>query len=192
MPSQTHLLNRAYQLIETSQLTDAELVLEALILDSPQNLEPWKAYICLCNSPEDLSWLKERIILTREIRAIDKCELLINCDIALHELQEIARPYVQIWVDTEDHDEKEDPQESRIIFELLEEYQYVDTPVMPAVHKSSPQKAAYSFPDFGLGLLAIFFIAVRFLVLGYYSGVPLLILLLFGFAQWLDESSKSK
>jgi hypothetical protein len=76
MPLPIHLLERAYQLINANQIQNAELVLDAVVRVDPQNLEAWKTYLLIHQSQNDLDWLKERIIKTKELSEIDKTALV--------------------------------------------------------------------------------------------------------------------
>jgi len=76
MPVPTHLLERAYQLIDANQLQNAELVLDAVVRVDPQNVEAWKTYLLIHQSQNDLDWVKERIIKTKELCEADKTKLV--------------------------------------------------------------------------------------------------------------------
>jgi hypothetical protein len=76
MPAPTHLLERAYQLINANQLQNAELVLDAVVRVDPQNVEAWKTYLLILQSQNDLDWLKERLLKTRELSESDKTKLI--------------------------------------------------------------------------------------------------------------------
>jgi hypothetical protein len=76
MPAPTHLLERAYQLINANQLQNAELVLDAVVRVDPQNVEAWKTYLLILQSQNDLDWLKERLLKTRELSETDKTKLI--------------------------------------------------------------------------------------------------------------------
>ena len=76
MPIPTHLLERAYQLIDANQFQNAELVLDAVVRVDPQNVEAWKTYLMIHQSQNDLNWLKDRILKTRELGKQDKFRLI--------------------------------------------------------------------------------------------------------------------
>jgi hypothetical protein len=71
-----HLLERAYQLINANQLQNAELVLDAVVRVDPQNMEAWQTYLLIHKSQNDLDWLKERILKTKELNQMDKAQLI--------------------------------------------------------------------------------------------------------------------
>jgi uncharacterized membrane protein len=193
MSSQSHLLQRATLLAQKNQLCDAKIILNSLITSDPQNLEAWKIYFNISAAPKDLEWLKERVILTRGMRAVDKVALLALHDERLRQLSETKKPHKRMAINGK---RSKGPQEPYIIFELLEEFNYSDTLTRPTFKFQMPAVLKkvfnYPFPKFGLGLVAVFFIAVRFMVLGYFSGLPLMILFSLGVANWLDESSKGR
>lgn len=76
MPVPTHLLERAYQLINAHQIQNAELVLDAVVRVDPQNMEAWETYLMIHENQNDLDWLKERILKTRELSETDKAKLV--------------------------------------------------------------------------------------------------------------------
>lgn len=76
MPVPIHLLERAYQLINANQFQNAELVLDAVVRVDPQNVDAWKTYLMIHQSQNDLDWLKERILRTRELSEVNKTELV--------------------------------------------------------------------------------------------------------------------
>lgn len=76
MPVPSHLLERAYQLINANQLDNAKLVLDAVVRVDPQNVDAWKAYLMIHQDQNDLDWLKERILKTSELSEINKTKLV--------------------------------------------------------------------------------------------------------------------
>ena len=76
MPVPIHLLERAYQLINANQLQNAELLLDAVVRVDPKNVKAWKTYLMIYQSQNDLDWLKERIIKTKELSEADKTKLI--------------------------------------------------------------------------------------------------------------------
>jgi hypothetical protein len=76
MPIPTHLLERAYQLIQANQFQNAELVLDAVVRVDPQNMEAWKIYLMICQNQNDLNWLKDRILKARGLSRQDKVRLI--------------------------------------------------------------------------------------------------------------------
>jgi hypothetical protein len=76
MPIPSHLLERAYQLIDANQFDNAKLVLDAVVRVDPQNVEAWRIYLRIHQNRSDLDWLKERILKTQELSESDKSWLL--------------------------------------------------------------------------------------------------------------------
>jgi len=76
MPVPTHLLERAHQLINANQPQNAELLLDAVVRVDPQNVEAWKTYLMIHQSQNDLDWLKERILKTKELSEVHKTRLV--------------------------------------------------------------------------------------------------------------------
>ena len=95
MPVPIHLLERAYQLINANQIQNAELVLDAVVRVDPQNVEAWKTYLMIHQSQNDLDWLKERILKTKELSEVDKTKLInyyLYLTKQLNGTAEICRP----------------------------------------------------------------------------------------------------
>ena len=76
MPASAHLLERAYQLINANQLENAELVLDAVVRVDPENVKAWRTYLMINQSQNDLDWLRDRILKTRELSESDKTRLV--------------------------------------------------------------------------------------------------------------------
>jgi len=76
MPAPTHLLERAYQLINAHQFQNAELVLDAVVRVDPQNMDAWETYLMIHQNQNDLDWLKERILKTKELSEFNKAKLV--------------------------------------------------------------------------------------------------------------------
>ena len=76
MPVPTHLLERAYQLINANQFQNAELVLDAVVRVDPQNVDAWMTYLMIHQSQNGLNWLKERILKTKELSEANKTKLV--------------------------------------------------------------------------------------------------------------------
>ncbi len=72
MPISAHLLKRGYQLIDSGQLQNAEMVLDAVVRADPKNVMAWKAYLKIYQYRNDLDWLMERITKTTELSDKDK------------------------------------------------------------------------------------------------------------------------
>ena len=76
MPVPTHLLERAHQLINANQIQNAELVLDAVVRVDPQNVEAWMTYMRIHQNQNDLDWLKDRLLKTKELTETDKAQLV--------------------------------------------------------------------------------------------------------------------
>ena len=128
MPLPIHLLERAYQLINANQLQNAELVLDAVVRVDPQNVEAWKTYLLIHQSQNDLDWLKERIIKTKELSEVDKTKL-VNYYLYLTKQQYGAKKVI-IQTDTfvpflkEETEETTTTEETAIQFELIDVFDY--------------------------------------------------------------------
>lgn len=128
MPLPIHLLERAYQLISANQIQNAELVLDAVVRVDPQNVEAWKTYLLIHQSQNDLDWLKERIIKTRELSEVDKTKL-VNYYLYLTKQQNGAKQSV-FQTDTfvpflkEEMEETTTTEETTIQFELIDVFDY--------------------------------------------------------------------
>jgi hypothetical protein len=100
MPIPTHLLERAYQLINANQLQNAELVLDAVVRVDPRNVEAWKTYLMIRQSQSDLDWLKDRILKTRELGKREKVKLIEYYHRLTKQLNEIKEDTGQISTPT--------------------------------------------------------------------------------------------
>jgi len=128
MPLPIHLLERAYQLINANQLQNAELVLDAVVRVDPQNVEAWKTYLLIHQSQNDLDWLKERIIKTKELSEVEKTKL-VNYYLDLTKQQNGAEGCI-FKTDTfnpllqEETEKNTTQEETAIQFELIDVFDY--------------------------------------------------------------------
>ena len=128
MPVSSHLLERAYQLIHANQLQNAELVLDAVVRVDPQNVEAWMIYLRICQSQNDLDWLKDRVLKTKELSEDNKTELINYYTYLTQHLNGTIETAAR--TDTFDyllHDEKEKKrieEGTKSHFELIDIYDY--------------------------------------------------------------------
>jgi hypothetical protein len=159
MPFPIHLLERAYQLINANQFQNAELVLDAVVRVDPQNVEAWKTYLLIHQSQNDLDWLKERIIKTKELSEVDKTKL-INYYLYLTKEQngteqvifqtDIFSPFLQ-----EKIEETTSTEETAIQFELIDVFDY-PTKIVQKETRTRPRRRAIYNPftfDIASGIL---------------------------------------
>lgn len=128
MPVPTHLLERAYQLINANQLQNAGLVLDAVVRVDPQNVGAWKTYLQIHQNQNDLDWLKERLLKTKELSEADKAELI---NYHLHLTQQLnGSKEASIWADTfvplppQETQETITAKETNVRFELIDVFDY--------------------------------------------------------------------
>jgi len=148
MPLPIHLLERAYQLINANQLQNAGLVLDAVVRVDPKNVEAWKTYLLIHQSQNDLDWLKERIIKTKELSKIDKTKL-INYYLHLTQQQNVVEqstfrtdtflPFLQ-----EETEETATTEEAAIQFELIDVFDYPTKIVRKETRTRLRRRAIYN------------------------------------------------
>jgi hypothetical protein len=148
MPLPIHLLERAYQLINANQLQNAELVLDAVVRVDPQNVEAWKTYLLIHQSQNDLDWLKERIIKTKELSEVEKTKL-VNYYLHLTKQQNGAEgcifqtdtfiPFLQ-----EKTEKNTTPDETAIQFELIDVFDYPTKITRKEVFTKPRRRAIYN------------------------------------------------
>jgi len=203
MAISSHLLERAYQLINANQMQNAELVLDAVVRVDPQNIEAWIAYLEIHQDRSDLEWLKDRILRTREICDQDKSELLQYHAVLIEHLKEIedgtartGTKYNLGFKQPGDAISRND----KISFELLNVFDYPAAKNEPVIKiKKRPSRRRpwgginlVSPFNQGIALFFIFFAAVRLLVLGHFLGYGLLALFLVGAFYWLSNYKHPK
>jgi hypothetical protein len=195
MPVSSHLLERAYQLINANQMQNAELVLDAVVRVDPKNIEAWIAYMEVHQDRSDLEWLKDRILRTREISDQDKTELLQYHTVLIEHLKKIengtARANTIQSFSFKQVDERTAKNE-KISFELLDVFDYPTSKSEPSVTKTPRRRRWYGIDIYSpvnqaVALLFIFFAAVRLFISGYLLGYVLLAVFLGGCLYWLSN-----
>lgn len=195
MPISSHLLERAYQLINANQMQNAELVLDAVVRVDPKNIEAWIAYLEVHQDRTDLEWLKDRIVRTREISDQDKNELLQYHAVLIEHLKKVeagtARAHTVQSFSFKQIDEFSSKNE-KISFELLDVFDYPTAKNEPITPKTPRRRRwhgidIYSPINQAVALLFLFFAAVRLSVSGYTFGYVLLALFLGGCFYWLSN-----
>jgi hypothetical protein len=138
MPVPIHLLERAYQLINANQFQNAELVLDAVVRVDPQNVEAWKTYLMIHQSQNDLDWLKERILRTKELSEANKTELVNYyryLTLQLNGAEEVSsRTNSFHLILQEEKVETILPKEKIIQFELLDVFDYPTKFIRSEIH----------------------------------------------------------
>ncbi len=203
MAISSHLLERAYQLINANQMQNAELVLDAVVRVDPQNIEAWIAYMEIHRDRNDLEWLKDRILRTREISDQDKSELLQYHAVLIEHLKMIENGTAKTG--TNYNLNFKQPKETasktdNISFELLDVFDYPlvkNEPVLKIKKRPNRRRPwgginLLSPVNQGIALFFIFFAAVRLLVSGYLLGYGLLALFLAGSFYWLSNYKHPK
>ncbi len=148
MPVPTHLLERAYQLINANQLQNAELVLDAVVRVDPQNVEAWMTYLRIHRNQNDLDWLKERVLKTKELNEADKTELVNYYHHLTRHLNGAKES--SVWTDPFAlllQEEKEDPalaEETTIRFELIDVFDYPTKIVKKETRTRPSRRAIYN------------------------------------------------
>lgn len=195
MPVSSHLLERAYQLINANQLQNAELVLDAVVRVDPKNIEAWIAYMEVHQDRNDLEWLKDRILRTREISDQDKTELLQYHAVLIEHLKKIESGTVRANTNQDfsfrqinEFAAKSD----KSSFELLDVFDYPSAK-NETITTKIPRRRRWHGIDISspvnqaVGLLFVFFAAVRLFISGYFLGYVLLALFLAGCFYWLSN-----
>jgi hypothetical protein len=196
MPISSHLLERAYQLINANQMQNAELVLDAVVRVDPKNIEAWIAYLEVHQDRSDLEWLKDRIVRTREISDQDKNELLQYHAVLIEHLKKVeagtAHAHtVQSFSFRQINDLA--ARNEKISFELLDVFDYPSARNEPIAQKPARRNRRWyginlhSPVNQAVALLVIFCAAVRLFISGYFLGYVLLAFFLFGCFYWLSN-----
>lgn len=195
MPISIHLLERAYQLIDTGQLQNAELVLDAVVRADPKNIMAWKAYLQICQETSDLEWLLDRILKNSGLSEKDKADI---CSFQKYLVQNLFKrrqnadePYPRRISRI-----SSPAQQGTVIFELLDEFEYPERQPEQKKRRKARQYFIYNIPPFvwqAVGLLALFYAGVRTLVLGHqFSGIFLMAAFIFGGVNWVRNFSDRK
>lgn len=198
MPISAHLLERAYQLIHAGQYQNAELVLDAVVRVDPKNIMAWKAYLQVYQNRHDLEWLMERILKVKELSDKDKSDILSYHDRLLQGLYQrkpndseenlIPAPILQTGTGMP-------AQEGKVTFELIEEFDYPVRKAERMQRKKRRQFFTYHIPAYiwqGLGLLALFYFGIHFLVLKYLFGYFLMGTFIIGGVLWFRQLNKQQ
>ena len=191
MTISSHLLERAYQLIDANQLQNAELVLDAVVRVDPHNTDAWKTYLEILRDRGDLMWLKDRILRTRELSVQQKSEILQYQEYLLHELDRwdksaAAGSFHRLT--KREHKQERKSLADNALFELINEYEYPPTESGPFVNERAPEnppRGPSPATRLGIVLILVFYVAIRMLVLGYFFGYVILAGFLIGGAYWL-------
>jgi hypothetical protein len=195
MPVSSHLLERAYQLINANQMQNAELVLDAVVRVDPKNIEAWIAYMEVHQDRNDLEWLKDRILRTREISDQDKTELLQYHAVLVEHLKKIESGIVRANTNQDFSFRQMNElavKSDKSSFELLDVFDYPTAKSEPMAAKPSRRRRWYGIDIYSpvnqaVALLFIFFAAVRMFVSGYFLGYVLLAIFLAGCFYWLSN-----
>lgn len=194
MPISAHLLERAYQLIDAGQLQNAELVLEAVVRVDPKNVMAWKAYLQICQEYNDLEWLMERILKSKDLCDNDKTEIYAFQNYLIQSLNRRKQS-------TDEGGPKRvykvasPAQEDVVIFELLDEFEYPIRKTEQARRRKPRQLYKFSIPPYvwqAAALLVLFYTSVRMLVLGYLFGYLLIGVFVVGGVYWIRSINAHK
>jgi hypothetical protein len=198
MPISSHLLERAYQLIDANQIQNAELVLDAVVRVDPKNVDAWEAYLLIYQERNDLEWLMERILKTRELNDQDKEAIFAYQDYLIRRMGEkeqdtgeVEPPYTPVV----EQDVEEVAEEGMVMFELIEEFNYPPREIEKVSRRKSKKKFVRQIPApvwYAIALLALFYFGVRLLVLGYLFGYIMMIAFVIGGVFWLWSSGDHK
>lgn len=196
MPISSHLLERAYRLIDAKQMQNAELVLDAVVRVDPQNVEAWVAYMEIHRDYQNLEWLKERILRTREINPQDKSELLLYHAVLIEHLRKLETEtpkFVNYNPSFKPAESAKAPAE-RSVFELLSIFNYSTPKAEPAPRRRPARRRFWKDIDLaspkqqGIALLLVFILALRLLVTAHpLLGYGLLGIFLFGSIHCLQN-----
>jgi hypothetical protein len=148
MPAPTHLLERAYQLINANQLQNAELVLDAVVRVEPQSVEAWKTYLMIHQSQNDLDWLKERILKTKELSEADKTKLINYYLLLSKQLngaeEVVARRDAFALLLQEEKEETTNTEKTSLKFELIDTFDYPTKVVKKETRIRPRRRAVYN------------------------------------------------
>jgi hypothetical protein len=200
MPLTTHLLERAYQLIEANQIQNAELVLDAVVRVDPTNVDAWITYLQIHQDQNDLDWIRERILKTRELSARDKNDLLeyqrfLSNQLQRTQAEKSASIPENIYNLTHRHEAPVPDENTK--YEVIQVFDYPSMNKTPA-QKRRPRRRTLlnwipsSTTSRAIALLVLFFISIRMLVIGSFLGYIILAAFLAGCAFWLVNYSSDK
>ncbi|MBI5353876.1 MAG: hypothetical protein HZB50_14630 [Chloroflexi bacterium] len=198
MPISAHVLERAYQMIHAGQYQNAELVLDAVVRVDPQNVMAWKAYLQVYQNRCDLEWLMERIIKVKELSDKDKSDILLYHARLLQGLSQRSQNNGEenlISTPPQQTETEIPAQEGKVTFELIEEFDYPVRKAERIQRKKRRQFFTYHVPTYvwqGLGLLALFYFGVHFLVLKNLFGYFLMGAFIVSGVSWLRQLNEQK
>lgn len=197
MPISAHLLKRGYQLIDLGQLQNAEMVLDAVVRADPKNVMAWKAYLKIYQYRNDLDWLMERITKTAELNDKDKEDICAYKNYLIQGLSERkltpneGNPKRTLCLDQV----PESLEADRIIFELIDEFDYPARQIEREKRKSSRKIFKYNIPYYvwqAIALFATFYAGIRLLVLESIIGYFLMGAFIFGGIYWTRSFNDRK
>jgi hypothetical protein len=193
MPVSSHLLERAYQLIDANQIENAKLVLDAVVRVEPGNVETWKTYLQICEDRSDLNWLRQRILRTTDLSEQDRDDILEYQSYLVQQLgqsKKVMGLTKHIYHDQVKRENVECPQGEKVLFELIDVFDYPIIKREKTVLRRSSRKCAYTLTPatrYALALLALFYFSVRLLVLEYFLGYVLFAIFMVGVIFWLQN-----
>lgn len=82
------LLDRAYYYIDKSRFSEAQHILDEILLVDPQNMDAWVAYITISNTHHDLNRLRNHILKIWDSGVRDQDFLLATRRFVLNRLDE--------------------------------------------------------------------------------------------------------
>lgn len=193
MPISSHLLERAYQLIKARQYENAELVLDAVVRVDPRNVEAWKTYLQIHRDVNDLYWLKERILKTKDLSDTDKKYIL---DYQNYLIQQWAETKVytvtEKYENTLPSNDYDSEQGEPVTLELIDIYNYPEQKV-EKIRTRKPRRRYSSVISAASGyaviLFALFLLGIRLLAIQPLLGYALLGIFVFGGMLWLQNYS---
>jgi hypothetical protein len=191
MPISSHLLERVYQLIDASQLQNAEMVLDALVRVDPANILAWEAYLEIYKESKDLERVLERILKIKELSNQDKDKILAYQAYLIERVNESKKNtgVAKFKCSNKIESDREIPAlDETIIFELLNEFDYPARKVERQTRRRTRKMFVYAIPGYvwrGVGLLALFYISVKLIVLGYIFGYLILGGFIVGYVFWM-------
>lgn len=180
MSISSHLLERAYQLIDANQLQNAEMVLDALVRVDPKNIPAWEAYLEIHQCCGDLEWGMERVLNIKELSIEEREEILAYQTYLMERTDKPEENDANVQVSTTVNIAPEQEiaaQEEAVMFELLGEYEYPVRKIEQKKKRRSRKMFVYKLPDYvwhAIGLLLLFYISIKLLVLGYLFGYMLM------------------
>lgn len=180
MSISSHLLERAYQLIDANQLQNAEMVLDALVRVDPKNIPAWEAYLEIHQCCGDLEWGMERVLNIKELSIEEREEILAYQTYLMERTNKPEENEADVKINATVNiapEQEIDSQEGAVMFELLGEYEYPVREIEQKKKRRPRKMFVYKLPDYvwhAIGLLLLFYISIKLLVLGYFFGYMLM------------------